>query len=160
MAPPSGATSQIDESDAVGNFDARENREQAAEQAYQDVDGGAAPLAVLNEADGFEAERGKSGERAHEAGGDADAPLGRKPEMLEGVFGDAAEKKTAEQVDDERAVGEAGAGALLHEALEAIARESAERAEDDQQCDTHGVACLRAKIFRTILRDDSSGRAA
>lgn len=102
---------------------------QAADDAGQDVDGPSQPLAVLQQARRFPAERRERGERAEKAGGNTDAPFRGNRQMGQCVFRDASEEKTSHQVHDQRAPGESRAGALLDESLKPIARQSSQCSE-------------------------------
>ena len=51
--------------------------------------------------------------------------------MPHGILGDPAEQKTAKQIYDQGSGGETGTGALLHQALQSIACQRAQSAEND-----------------------------
>ena len=53
--------------------------------------------------------------------------------MRERIFRDAAEQKTADQIDYQSAVRETGACAFLHQTLQSVARKRARRAKHNQQ---------------------------
>src|ERR1700728_3835447 len=86
---------------------------------------------------GFPAERRKRGEAAEESDDEADAPLGREIEVQQCVFTNSSDQKAPDQVDDQRARGKRGQGARLHETLEGVARQGAERSEYKQQENAH-----------------------
>ena len=79
--------------------------------------------------------------------------------MRQRILRDPAQQKTAKQIYDQRAGGETGTGALLHEALQSIACQRSQSAKHNQQRIAQFLLPLRAAPFNKKLLAPAAARS-
>src|SRR5262249_8595397 len=137
--------------------DSRNRKQQAENYTCTDVGGSAHPFAFFEHFGSFPAETGKGGVAAKEADGDGDAPVGGNDHAVQSELADEAEEETSGEVDEQRAVRKSSAHADLYDALQAVACERADGAEEGNQEDfQHVPLSFRGSANKKLLAPHGS----
>ncbi|MEY2416618.1 MAG: hypothetical protein QOH53_1952 [Ilumatobacteraceae bacterium] len=119
------------------------------DEARDDISKCCAARAFFNQTDGLERERAECRVGTHSAGADHGSGGGVKS-VVEAEPGDHAENETAADVDDERAPWERAVGTVLNQAIDEVARRSADGGSNEE-CEPRQIA-HRCGIPTTVRR--------
>src|SRR6266568_4372863 len=130
-------------SQVVAQADAGDAQEQTYDHACAYIGGSAGPLAILQHLGGFPAETGERCVASEETDGNGHAPVRRNHQAIERELANQAEQEATGQIDQQRAKRKSARRADLHDALEAVARERTDGAEDRNQRKTQFLSNLQ-----------------
>src|SRR5215471_9651793 len=131
------------ELEPVRQADAGYREKQTGEDAGCDVGCSAEPFTILEHFGRFPTKAGESCVATEKADGDGDAHVRRYEHAVERELADETEQKAAAEIDEQRAVGESASGTYLDDALQTVAGEGADRAENSDEQKFHTVTSER-----------------
>jgi len=134
--------SQTAPSQLIGQPDTTYAQQQSGNDARRDIRCGARPLAIFQHLGCFPSEARERGVAAKEAHGNSHAPVWREDHAIQSELADHAEQKAACQIYEQRAIRKSACHTNLHEALQAVPRQRANRPENRNQRETQFLSNL------------------
>src|ERR1700676_717988 len=117
----------------IRQSNSRNRKQQAHDHTGRHVRCSRQPFAILKHLRGLPSEARKRCVAAEKSNGNRHAPVRRNHHPIQRKLSNQPEQKTSTQIDKQRAVGESSPDTHLHQALQPIARQRADSAEDRNQ---------------------------